>query len=390
MPGQVATVHLVTNSGLGCLLIRGGPACGLDNVYRRVLSGKSCVSRELRVADFALCKIGVAIVDRTCWLTDGRWSCIAAFLMRLLDYRPCAVPMFDSEGSSLATAWLPVGGLNDGSSVTTVRGTFALAVLIRVESVADTVACGEERRTRLMRCHMLARCIMLRCLEMCTEQSAYLVVAVGANGLSVRRQRGGHRYAQLWHREPARCKCCALPILSYLNTARVAQSGAGRYSTELYGWVLKTGAAAGLGLSRKMQPEATLVKASSTALDFSSLPTPPGEHGSDGSVSPASASPRPATSMARARQVLERSCARDWAAAPHPEVVAEVERLQALLGGMIAAADSSLGLEVAAVEEGQEPTPQEGRAGEKSGQASGGAEEEDVEEGWSVTRLLFG
>ena len=88
--------------------------------------------------------------------------------------------------------------------------------------------------------------------------------------------------------------------------------------------------------------------------------------------------------------MLERSRARDWAAAPQPEVVAEVERLQALLGGMIAAAESSLGLEGAAVEEGQVPNPQGGRAGEQSGQASGGAGEEEVEEGWSVTRLLFG
>jgi hypothetical protein len=239
-----------------------------------------------------------------------------------------------------------------------------------------------------MICHVLACCTMLCRVGMCIEGSAYLLVAVVANGLSVRRQRGGHRYANCSTvNRPLQMLCLTHSELTQYHLCR-ANAGAGRYATELYGWVLKTGAAPGLGFSRT-QPEPTLVKASSTALDFSSLPTPPGEHGSDGSVSPASASPRPATSMARARQVLERSRARDWAAAPQPEVVAEVERLQALLGGMIAAAESSLGLEGAAVE-GQVPNPQGGRAGEQSGQANGGAGEEEVEEGWSVTRLLFG
>jgi hypothetical protein len=50
---------------------------------------------------------------------------------------------------------------------------------------------GEERGARLMICHVLACCTMLCRVGMCIEGSAYLLVAVVANGLSVRRQRGG-------------------------------------------------------------------------------------------------------------------------------------------------------------------------------------------------------
>ena len=164
-----------------------------------------------------------------------------------------------------------------------------------------------------------------------------------------------------------------------------ATAGTGRYSTELYGWELQTGATP--GPSGKTHLDPILVKASSTALDFSSLPTPPGGRGDDRSASPR-ASPRSATSVARARQVLDRSCARDWAAAPQPEVVAEVEKLQALLDGLIGAAEPALGLGGAALPTAQESSAQGGRGGEQSGQADAGEVEE--EEGWSVTRLLFG
>ncbi len=171
-----------------------------------------------------------------------------------------------------------------------------------------------------------------------------------------------------------------MPCQSYCATA-----GTDRYSTELYGWQLQTGATT--GPSGKTQLDPILVKASSTALDFSSLPTPPGGRGDDGTAAP-SASPRPATSIARARQVLDRSCARDWAAAPQPEVVAEVEKLQALLGGLIAAAEPALGPGGAALQTARDSSAQEGRGGERGEQPDAGDVEE--EEGWSVTRLLFG
>lgn len=123
------------------------------------------------------------------------------------------------------------------------------------------------------------------------------------------------------------------------------------------------------------------------ALDFSSLPTPPGRDGVDSSASLVPASPRPATSMDRARQVLQRSRERDWAAAPQLEVVAEVERLQALLGGMIAAAESAPGFGGMMCS-----SPEEGRKDEKSRPAADdtAADDANEEEGWSVSRLLFG
>ena len=93
--------------------------------------------------------------------------------------------------------------------------------------------------------------------------------------------------------------------------------------------------------------------------------------------------------MARARQTLERSRARDWSAMPQPEVVAELERLQALLGAMIAAAEPSPEFGGSTPEKVQGVALEdEGREVEPNEQVNDDAAEE--EEGWFVTKLLFG
>ena len=173
---------------------------------------------------------------------------------------------------------------------------------------------------------------------------------------------------------------------------RGATIGPGRYSTELYGWVLDSDSSApALGASGQQPADEQLsfVSASSTALDFSSLPSPPGGGAGSAGDLRSLVSPRPASASttARARQALEQSRARDWASAPQPEVVAEVERLQAFLAGVIATAVPTREDE----EEDKAVTESQarGRRFDGGGEALE-AEEAEEDEGWSVSRLLFG